>query len=108
MRQHCNMLEVDGADRVPVAHVLLCRVGWLSLALSTAAVIGTSGLIALYAFATADADISLLLRGKHKRDAFAGKVVWVTGASQVRGFLLSCSNSAAVQANYQRCQRPSR
>ncbi len=56
----------------------------MSLALSTAAVIGTSGLVALYTFATADADLSLLLRGKHKRDAFVGKVVWVTGASQVR------------------------
>lgn len=89
------MLEVDGADRVPVAHVLLCRVGWVSLALSTAAVIGTSGLIALYTFATADADISLLLRGKHKRDAFVGKVVWVTGASQVRGFF--------VELQQQRC-----
>lgn len=49
----------------------------------TAVVAATSGLIALYGFATADADLSLLLRGKHKRDAFVGKVVWVTGASQV-------------------------
>jgi len=57
--------------------------GWVSVVLSTAAVIGTSGLIALYSFATADADLSLLLRGKHKPGVFKGKVVWVTGASQV-------------------------
>lgn len=62
---------------------LLCSMGWVSVVLSTAAVIGTSGLIALYSFATADADLSLLLRGKHKPGAFKDKVVWVTGASQV-------------------------
>ena len=56
--------------------------------LSTAAVVGTSGLIALYTFVTADADLSLLLRGKHRPDAFKGKVVWVTGASQVSTGLL--------------------
>lgn len=57
--------------------------GWVSVLLSTAAIIGTSGLIVLATFVTADADLSLLLKGKHKRDAFKGKVVWVTGASQV-------------------------
>jgi hypothetical protein len=68
--------------------------GWVSVVLSTAAVISTSGLIALYTFATADADLSLLLRGKHKRDAFVGKVVWVTGASQVRSsYLLHATRS---------------
>jgi hypothetical protein len=60
--------------------------GWVSVLLSTVAALSTSGLIALYTFATADADLSLLLRGKHKADAFAGKVVWVTGASQVRAW----------------------
>lgn len=65
------------------AVVDLCSLGWISILASTAVVMATSGLVALYTFATADADLSLLLRGKHKRDAFVGKVIWVTGASQV-------------------------
>jgi hypothetical protein len=69
----------------PVAAAnVLCSFGWISIVAGTAVVAATSGFIALYSFATADADLSLLLRGKHKRDAFVGKVIWVTGASQVR------------------------
>lgn len=71
------------------ASLNLHSAGWASLVLSTVAVAATSGLIAIYAFATADADLSLLLRGRHKRNAFAGKVVWVTGASQGLGAALA-------------------
>lgn len=69
----------------PAMLAMASSMGWVSVVLSTAAVIGTSGLIALYSFATADADLSLLLRGKHKPGVFKGKVVWVTGASQGLG-----------------------
>jgi hypothetical protein len=43
----------------------------------------TTSAIVLYGLLSADADLGLLLRGKHKPDAFRGKVIWVTGASQV-------------------------
>lgn len=57
------------------------RAGGLLAALAAGAALS---LVALYRFATADADLALLLRGRHKPGAFRGKVVWITGASQVR------------------------
>ncbi|KAG2484642.1 hypothetical protein HYH03_016595 [Edaphochlamys debaryana] len=39
--------------------------------------------------ALADADLHLLGLGKHKRAAFEGKVVWITGASQGLGAILA-------------------
>lgn len=94
--------------------------GWVSVLLSAVAAVSTSSLIALYTFATADADLSLLLRGKHKADAFAGKVVWVTGASQGLGatiaqylarqgakVIISARSQDKLQNTRASCPRPS-
>jgi hypothetical protein len=64
--------------------VLCCSLGWLGALLALAAVSATTSAIVLYGLLSADADLGLLLRGKHKPDAFRGNVIWVTGASQVR------------------------
>lgn len=45
-------------------------------------------LAALACLAFADADLNLLLRGKHKPGVFRDKVVWITGASQGLGEVL--------------------
>lgn len=37
----------------------------------------------LVRLALADADLHLLGLGKHRANAFEGKVIWITGASQV-------------------------
>jgi hypothetical protein len=60
--------------------------GWVSVVVTTLAVAASAWLYAAYLFFTADADLGLLLRGRHRENAFADKVVWVTGASQVRGW----------------------
>lgn len=39
----------------------------------------------LVRLALADADLHLLSLGKHKANAFEGKVIWITGASQGLG-----------------------
>lgn len=52
------------------------------MAFVTVSATGTA--IALYGLMSADADLALLLRGRHKPDAFRGKVIWITGASQAR------------------------
>ncbi len=58
---------------------------WLILA---AAALSTFAITKLVQFAFADADAALLSKGDHKADAFQGKVVWVTGASQGLGCVL--------------------
>jgi hypothetical protein len=68
-----------------------CRVStWLSLLLTALVSAATTASVAVLAFWRADADLNLWLRPRHKRDAFAGKVVWVTGASQVRADGAAC------------------
>lgn len=58
----------------------------------------TAWIVALFSLATADSDLSLQLRGRHKPNAFQGKVVWVTGASQVgRGTAASCVPARILQ-----------
>jgi hypothetical protein len=58
------------------------RLGWFGAFVALATVSATTSAIALYGLLSADADLGLLLRGKHKPDAFRGKVIWITGASQ--------------------------
>eukprot|EP00878_Enallax_costatus_P028471 GHUV01030755.1.p1 GENE.GHUV01030755.1~~GHUV01030755.1.p1 ORF type:complete len:242 (+),score=58.72 GHUV01030755.1:199-924(+) len=59
--------------------------GWVG-AIFTVLTIGTAvTVVALFTLLKADADLGLLLRGKHKPDAFTGKVIWITGASQGLG-----------------------
>ena len=58
---------------------------WLLLA---AAALSTFAITKLVRFVFADADSNLLSLGDHKPNAFEGKVVWVTGASQGLGCVL--------------------
>eukprot|EP00877_Chromochloris_zofingiensis_P006070 jgi/Chrzof1/1716/Cz10g18120.t1 len=69
--------------------------------------IGASILIGLSVYAIynlvrlirADADLALLSKGRHKADAFRGKVIWITGASQGLGEVLAkylCSQGAKL------------
>ena len=61
--------------------------GWI---LITAAAFASAVVIAkLVRFILADADSSLLALGDHKPNAFEGKVVWITGASQGLGLVLA-------------------
>lgn len=83
------------ARRAPPPLLLCCvrSVGGLLAALTAGTAVS---LFALYRFATADADLALLLRGRHKPGAFRGKVVWITGASQVRCVgLHACADSSS-------------
>jgi hypothetical protein len=59
------------------------RMDWLS-AVAVAA-IAAYAIYRVVRFSTADADLNLLLRGDHRPNAFEGKVVWCTGASQGLG-----------------------
>ncbi|KIY95436.1 hypothetical protein MNEG_12525 [Monoraphidium neglectum] len=56
---------------------------------AAAALAAGAAVAALARFVTADADMGLLLRGGHRRAAFEGKVVWITGASQGLGQALA-------------------
>lgn len=73
------------AEPVPIApHPPSIGMNAAALALA----VGASA-VALGRFATADADMGLLLRGSHRRGAFEGQVIWVTGASQGLGEALA-------------------
>ena len=58
---------------------------WLAIAAAGVAAYIFSRIVR---FAFADADLHLLSLGDHKANAFVGKVVWVTGASQGLGSVL--------------------
>lgn len=80
------------------------------LLLAAAVAVSAWALYRLFRFATADADLSLLSKGNHRPNAFAGRVVWCTGASQGLGvalvkhfathgakLILSARNKAALE-----------
>lgn len=80
------------------------------LLLTAAVAVSAWALYRLLCFATADADQSLLSKGNHRPNAFAGRVVWCTGASQGLGvalvkhfathgakLILSARNTAALE-----------
>jgi hypothetical protein len=71
----------------------------LSMSTAVAALTAGAAIAWLARFATADADVGLLLRGRHARGAFKGRVVWVTGASQGLGAVLArylCAQGARL------------
>jgi dehydrogenase/reductase SDR family protein 7 len=61
----------------------------LDLCTAAFSLLAAYSVVQLLRLATADADLALLWRGKHKPDAFRGKVVWLTGASQGFGEVLA-------------------
>uniref|UniRef100_A0A383WEJ1 Ketoreductase domain-containing protein n=1 Tax=Tetradesmus obliquus TaxID=3088 RepID=A0A383WEJ1_TETOB len=82
-----------GADSLgPLAQPLgyaAAGLGWVGALVAFVTVSATGTAIALYGLMSADADLALLLRGRHKPDAFRGKVIWITGASQGIGEALA-------------------
>ena len=61
------------------------EISWVALA---AVAVSAYVFSKILRFAFADADLHLLSLGDHKANAFEGKVVWVTGASQGMGAVL--------------------
>ena len=54
----------------------------------------------LFRFIRADADLALLSRPPPPPDAWRGKVVWVVGASQVKGLPWTLACAAVLHSNY--------
>lgn len=74
------------------------RVGWIGALLALMALGTAVAFVAVLSLVRADADLGLLLKGKHKPNAFRGKVVWITGASQVRGCIPMCYSQREADA----------
>ncbi|WIA36880.1 hypothetical protein OEZ86_008130 [Tetradesmus obliquus] len=104
-----------GADSLgPLAQPLgyaAAGLGWVGALVAFVTVSATGTAIALYGLMSADADLALLLRGRHKPDAFRGKGIGEALAKYLAGqgarLILSSRSAERLQRVKEACPDPS-